>query len=911
MLTPDEIAARREALPGSPDLQALLATVEQRIEPLLAGAVDLPPMKALLSTEGGRCRRDGTPLPFDPWAGPGYRCPSCGAAADDERQQRHRARFQHLWLAERIADLASVAVLAERNDAAERACQLLRAYGESYLDYPNRDNVLGPARLFFSTYLESVWLCSYLAAASLLREDGRLDEETAAAVSALADEAANLIGDFNEGLSNRQTWHNAARLAAAVWFEDEELATEALEGPSGLLLHLLEGFGPDGLWYEGENYHLFALRGLLMGMSWARNAGIELAADDAPASRLAAALRAPAVTALPDFTFPARKDSRFGVSLAQPMYLESWEVGLGALRRAERPDEELEGWLAALYQVAPPPAEQFESYLHEAGRSAPSAPRRRSDLSWWALLQMAPHFDGDPSAWQPGNAFLEGQGLAVLRSGDRYAALECGGTGGGHGHPDRLNLLLHAGGVYWLPDFGTGSYVTRDLFWYRSTLAHNAPRLEGVSQQPDDAWCDAFDETGEWAWARGRFGELSRALVAGPDYLIDLLELTGGTDHRLELPLHLPGGAQLRTAGSWVPAEPLGEFTGPVERFEPASEGPLVIVAQQDGRTVQVHVDLPGTLLRTTGPGAPVGLQAGPPSPFFVLRAEGHSLRLVTALDLSARIRSFGVSGDVFTVEMAEGSETHQLGREGWDVATEAGTVQLRGARAQPQRFEPLVTAVKPLEVVGRALWVGSPPALDGSLDGFDASMPMMLDHEDQYRRSEEPYAGPDQFSAMAFANWNGDGFYLAVDVTRGEPIFRRADAEPLRLDNEPEDINSDGLQIYLRAAGGSSLGYLVVPEEGGGIRTRPVEGTAAAADQIHGAWQPTESGYRVTVAITVPDLLPRGGEGELGFDLIVNQIEPDRQRRSGQLVWSGGGGWVWLRGDRQDPDRFGRLELR
>ena len=49
----------------------------------------------------------------------------------------------------------------------------------------------------------------------------------------------------------------------------------------------------------------------------------------------------------------------------------------------------------------------------------------------------------------------------------------------------------------------------------------------------------------------------------------------------------------------------------------------------------------------------------------------------------------------------------------------------------------------------------------------------------------------------------------------------------------------------------------------------------------------------------------------EIGFDLLVNRIEPGRERRSGQLVWSGGGGWVYLRGDRQDPSRLGVLELR
>ena len=34
--------------------------------------------------------------------------------------------------------------------------------------------------------------------------------------------------------------------------------------------------------------------------------------------------------------------------------------------------------------------------------------------------------------------------------------------------------------------------------------------------------------------------------------------------------------------------------------------------------------------------------------------------------------------------------------------------------------------------------------------------------------------------------------------------------------------------------------------------------------------------------------------------------MEPGRERRSGQLVWTGGGGWVYLRGDRQDPAALG-----
>src|SRR5205807_4729335 len=158
-----------------------------------------------------------------------------------------------------------------------------------------RDNVLGPSRLFFSTYLESIWILNYLAAAVLLRASRRLYDATSRGVGQVADEAANLIGEFDEGFSNRQTWNDAALAAIAVWFEDEELAARAIESPTGLLAHLSRGFGRDGLWYEGENYHLFALRGFLTGAAWARAAGVDLGEEPA-LGRLEAALLAPALT---------------------------------------------------------------------------------------------------------------------------------------------------------------------------------------------------------------------------------------------------------------------------------------------------------------------------------------------------------------------------------------------------------------------------------------------------------------------------------------------------------------------------------------------------------------------------------------------------------------------------------------
>ena len=65
-----------------------------------------------------------------------------------------------------------------------------------------------------------------------------------------------------------------------------------------------------------------------------------------------------------------------------------------------------------------------------------------------------------------------------------------------------------------------------------------------------------------------------------------------------------------------------------------------------------------------------------------------------------------------------------------------------------------------------------------------------------------------------------------------------------------------------------------------------------------------------MTLAVAWPAWQRAHVGGRVGFDLIINEMLPDRIRRAGQLVWSGGNGWVWLRGDRQDPERMGILEL-
>ena len=925
MVTAEELAARVAVVGASPDLRALLDQLRRRARPVLDRMPPVPEHKALLSMDGGVCPEDASLLVFDPWSPDAHRCPRCGKTWRGERHDRNWARFQHLWLAERAAHLAVLAGLGEAGDraAAQRAREILTAYAERYWRFPNRDNVLGPSRLFFSTYIESIWTCNYLAAAQMLRAAGLLDPSAEQAVNQVVEEAATIIGDYDEGFSNRQTWNNAALAAVAVWFEDEDLAQRAVEGDTGLIAHLLRGFGRDGMWYEGENYHMFALRGLLIGAGWARLAGVDFSGDERLATRLRDALRAPTLTALPDFTCPARKDARFGISLAQPAYLELWEVGLARLSPPETA-----GWLQALYRDAPPPVlELFEFYLHDAPLAGTATPVSRASLSWWSLLEMGPVLEtpAEDQQWRPGSVLLESQGLAVLRHDGRYASLEAGPTGGGHGHPDHLHLTLYAGGVHWLPDAGTGRYVTRDLFWYRSTLAHNAPRVDGESQPPGHASCECFDVQDNWAWVRGRFDTLNRMVAAGPAYIVDVVDLTAREDHLLELPWHIAGrgGGSVETPGRWVSDELAEEFVTRVQRFVPDASGPIVLTHIQNRARLTVHLVCDGALLEMEGPGLPGHHDR---LPFYVVRARGRNVRIVTVLEPhngDPVVRGVQTRGDTVEVTTSAGVERHRFSGSDWTIEQEGQPpLVLRGAREPRPPFVPLLQIDPPAPAAAPAFRVGGAPPLDGSLDGFELSEPLQLGLEDQYRRSEDAYPGPDDLSATAYAAWDERALYLAVAITKPEVCLRPSGAPALKLDNDPDDIHSDGLQVYVAPLAnpstqngggvGGATGYLIVPDQAGhGVRVQPTSDTRSRANQaVAGGWRRTPTGYCVTVAIPWPEgVYPHAG-ARVSFDLIVNELLPGRLRRVGQLVWSGGGGWVWLRGDRQDPSRFGVLEL-
>jgi hypothetical protein len=327
---------------------------------------------------------------------------------------------------------------------------------------------------------------------------------------------------------------------------------------------------------------------------------------------------------------------------------------------------------------------------------------------------------------------------------------------------------------------------------------------------------------------------------------------------------------------------------------------------------LDIWFDGTGDLIRAVAPGRPG--ETGPRQ-FLLRRARGRYVRLATLLRWGGPgIRTVKFSPSQIVADTVEGPIVHHQSSEGWEVEEPSGRTALKGLRRQlgivldlavPATIERRFTP--PPALAGHVL---VPPPLDGSGAGFEGQS-LALDHDDQYRRSEEPYPGADAFSADARLSWDERALYLLVDVVHPEPVFRARTARPLTLDNEVDLIHSDGIQFQLRLPDGRLFGWVVAPDpESATLQVHPVEGTAASEGQVTGGWRRTEAGYALTLALELPGWPPARTDGPLGFDLQVNEMRPDRLRRAGQLVWTGGGGWVYLRGDRQDPARFGVLEL-
>ena len=844
VLLPFDLTARREAVRsgdehGTGPLAALADSLARDLEPALVRPLPIPLRKARLTRIGGRCPVHGSLLEFDPWSPHTHRCTRCNRDYVGREHDDWWAMGAQLWTVERAVHAATLFALRGDPAHASLATRILSTIAERYASWPNRDNVLGPSRPFFSTYLESIWLLNACHALALLEAASAPDVYALGATlrDRLIQPSAALITSFHEGTSNRQVWNEVAVLSALRMLDDHAAIDRRLTARGGLPWIVRNGLLDDGTWYEGENYHLFAHRGLWYGAQLLQ--AYDRPLDAALDARFCAGFGTPFVGVLPDDTFPSRRDSQYAVSIRQWRVAEWCELGW-----AYTQDEQIAGVLTRLYDGNAPvrDSERWRSTA-DAERNSPPSALTRADMSWRGLLG-ACISEPPVRAWNITSACLPSQGLAVLRrdQGRTYVALEGGHDGGGHGHPDRLALTVQTGQARWLEDPGTGSYVDPSLHWYRSTLAHAAPLVDGRSQSVEPGELLAFEERGGAGWIWKRVRNLSpgvtidRTIVVADGYLVDLLEWRseprdrrrGETDNELaadalrehEIMLPIAGAGDIASPQAWVQAKLTGaggredgfEF---LDRAEVAPLSPRVIlrahptVARADAAmTAEVNATVwygssaPGVLIRAQTPGAPEHDQTmrhwlrvhdtqGSIAGVWCWPSGADGVLVVDDVDFE-----FGDNPRVIVTTLDGTRAEHQRAPHGWHIELHArharSSLDLEGLVAKP--------AVEP---TGRKHVVRSDAALlvptvnDESIlgqpgDTIDGALTMLLD-EPFYVRTELSWREADCPTAFVQLAATATELVVDVDVRTGQLVIADAGIEN-PLDNERNDINSDGL---------------------------------------------------------------------------------------------------------------------
>jgi hypothetical protein len=928
LVTAPTLRARAAEL--GPQLDALRASLGAELDSAAARAPLVPRFKAIMTRAGGRCPNDGVLLEFDPFSPSEHRCGRCGLLFTGEYHDRWWAMSQQLWLAERSVIGALLHSLGGEERHASFAESILSQFADAYLDYPNSDNVLGPTRPFFSTYLESIWLLQICVALDFLELAGRETPLGTRVRKRVVEPSAAIISSYDEGMSNRQAWNSAALMAAAATLGDhdtlERRATRALDLMERALL-------ADGSWFEGENYHVFAHRALWYVASICSTHGREL--PRTLRQRYVDGFAIPFRTALPDMTMLARRDSQYGVSLRQWRFAELCELGL-----AESTETGLNGVLSRCYSHDLPEGDSGRSSsTAEVDRHQSPVRLDRSSLGWKSLLRALPVL---PGAGADGLLMervhvLRSQGLAVFRrqEGRVMAALDYGHHGGGHGHPDRLNLNLQRGAAGWLMDPGTGSYVDPSLFWYRSSLAHNAPMCDWRAQSRNHGYLVAEGGSDADDWVVGEFEDgisrirYRRAVQVRDDWILDVLEWRAEWPCRVQLPLHLnPESVELAgdaASGSSpaveqrtdllsslqsapLPANPGVDagvgFISAARRAEVPAGSMLRVHSRQGGEQLVTWIRAQGavTLWVMHGPGVPYG----PDRAFMVVETAGVDAgRMAIAHQWSRIAGSVRIDEELVELRFPDGSrEVHALPvidplsfRADVDGAGGARTSAGAAARVESARLITAASERVPLSEIAAA---------PGALSFFLG--------EAHFRRSELDWVAHGEPTAVVTLAADRDSFLIHAAVRVAYPQIS-APLDAAWLDNELPDVNSSGIQIHLS---GSELAQrepaaaavLVVPQA-----AQMEARVTAPGDDWRNALTECESrlddaGFTVAVSLK-REAIATAGASVFGVDVLANLLAPGRVRRSGQLVLTGAGGeWTWLQGDRQHPERHLKVRI-
>lgn len=434
----------------------------------------------------------------------------------------------HMDYSQEVRDLGIVYQVTGEKRYADRARSILLAYTEKYLTYARHDNQGNPmngvgdenggnkssGRIASQSLTEATWMISAVQGADMIWETlsdaQRKDVETKLLRPALEETVLN--HSKNPTIHNIQCRRNSAVGLIGFLLDDRELIHNAIDGTHGYRTQMARGVQPDGAWIEGAwGYHFFTIDGIWPLTEAARNCGIDLYGP-----KLGGMYEAPIAFATPILTLPPFNDS-------------------GEVRLSESADRYELG-----YARYPNPI--TELLLERSRRSGQMA-------LFFGVDQLGPI--GSIPAPHGFNATASG--YAILRKGGgenaTWACMKYGPHGGGHGHFDKLNVVLYARGQMIGVDSGTRAYGSPlHSSWDKTSLAHNTLIVDQTSQAESTGKSLAFGEDKGIYYAMSEAGPIYKdvrfirtTVMLNENVLLFVDQVQSDAQHTLDIAWHHRG----------------------------------------------------------------------------------------------------------------------------------------------------------------------------------------------------------------------------------------------------------------------------------------------------------------------------------------------------------------------------------
>lgn len=538
------------------------------------------------------CPRDSAYL--KPLSDREHQCPVCKKIYTDERTIAAYRTILHNRANTRCYNLALAYAFTDNEKFAKPVRETLLKYAQLYPHYQRHDRwgrkgalaVVG-GRRYCQHLSEAVGIIKMAKAYDLIYNFLSPPDRKRIEKNFLVATVREILkyNIFNPGKNNHQTWFNAGYAVVGVACGDAELVHIAVNGPKGFHAQLQKSLTADGIWYEGTiSYHFYALQAMEEIVDAVRRIGWDLTRN----TRLKEMFLTPLKLAYPNGRLPALSDG-------DPVSLRSYR---------------------SRYRWA------YEHFGDELFK--PLAEGKSANLLHRSIV-------------------MKDIGLAILRRNRNYTLLDYGKHGGGHGHPDKLNLVLYALDRELILDPGRITYSVPEYeTWARQTVAHNTVVINRCSQRPAQGKLLLFQDTNCYSACLASAGSAYptlrqyRFLLLTDNLLIDAYSLHSSKEVEMDWLVHSFGELHLSIPSS-PRKDPLGTKAGyqHLSDLKEARGTPQFFadLSFEDGRLLRIHFigDTDSTVFIGTG----IGYRLNQRIPFLLRRRKTEATCFLTLYDLT------------------------------------------------------------------------------------------------------------------------------------------------------------------------------------------------------------------------------------------------------------------------------------